>query len=80
MSTNRTRELWRNRSTGEAFVVELEEDRVLAAEGPVDPNDLDVVQRIWTAPSQGRTPAFGGLATDLERRRREFERRPLPAT
>jgi hypothetical protein len=78
MSTNRRRELWRDRSTGDAFVVELEEDRVLAADGPVDPSDLDEVGTAWTSPTDGRAAAFTGLATDLDRRRDEFEREPLP--
>lgn len=80
MSTNRSRELWRDRSSGEAFVVELEEDRVLAAHGPVEPEELDGAVRAWMEASQGRTPAFTELATDLERRRDEFERGPLPAS
>jgi hypothetical protein len=79
MSTNRVRELWRDRSTGDAFVVELEDDRVLAAEGPLDPDRLGDVGRAWTSPLDGRLPAFTGLATDFDRRRDEFEREPLPA-
>lgn len=81
MSTNRTRELWRDRSTGESFVVEREDDRVLAAEGPVDPaTSLDELGQAWSAPTDGRVAAFTSLATDLERRRGDFERRPLPAS
>jgi hypothetical protein len=79
VSTSRRRELWEDRSSGETFVVELEGDRVLAAEGPVDPKDLDRVHAIWTEASHGRMPAFSGLATDLDRRREEFDRRPLSA-
>jgi hypothetical protein len=78
MSTNRARELWRDRSTGDAFLVEVEDGRVLAADGPVDPARFDAVGRAWLSPSEGRLPAFTGLATDLDRRRDEFERRPLP--
>ena len=77
MSTSRSRELWRDRSTGAAFVVELEGDRVLAAEGPIDPARLDETGRAWTAPASGRSPAFSGLAADLDRRRNEFEREVL---
>jgi hypothetical protein len=72
------RELWIDRSSGDAFVVELENERVVAAEGPVDPKDLDPIQQAWTVPSQGRGPAPTGLATDLERRRNAFARRPVP--
>ena len=73
------RELWVDRASGDAFVVELENDRVVAAEGPVDPEDLDPIQQAWTAPSRGRAPALTGLATDLHRRRDAFARRPFPA-
>src|SRR5688572_20658027 len=33
MGTNRIRELWRQRGGGQTYLVELEEDRVVAAEG-----------------------------------------------
>jgi len=79
VSTNRTRELWQDRASGESFVVEVEGDRVLAADGPVDPDRLTEVWRAWIAPTDGRAAAFTSLATDLERRRPEFERRPLPS-
>lgn len=58
-------------------MVELEGDRVLAAQGPVDPEQLTDVDAIWTEAAAGRTPAFTGRASDLEKRRDEFERRPL---
>jgi hypothetical protein len=79
VSTTRTRELWIDRLSGDAFVVELERERVVAAEGPVDPEDLDPVQLVWTAPSEGRLPAFTELAADLDHRRGDFARRPLSA-
>jgi hypothetical protein len=77
VSTNRTRELWTDRTSGDAFVVELEDGRVLAADGPVDPARFDEIARAWTAPTDGRAPAFTSLATELDRRREEFERRSL---
>jgi hypothetical protein len=77
VSTNRTRELWRDPSSGEAFLVELEDGRVLAADGPVDPGSLDEAGRAWLSPTDGRAPAFTSLATELERRRDEFERESL---
>jgi hypothetical protein len=77
VSTNRTRELWRDRASGETFVVELEADRVLSAQGPVDPGRLSDVDAIATEAAAGRTPAFTERASDLEQRRDEFERRPL---
>lgn len=80
MATNRTRELWRDRGSGDTFVVELEGGRVLAAQGPVDPERLDDVDAIWTTAAVGRLPAFTGPATDLEARRDEYERRPLPGS
>jgi hypothetical protein len=80
VSTNRTRELWTDRERGGAYVVEIEDDRVLAAQGPIDPSRFDEIGRAWTAPTDGRAAAFTSLATQLERRRDEFERRPLPAS
>jgi hypothetical protein len=79
VSTTRTRELWIDRSSGDAFVVELEWEHVVAAEGPVDPKELDPVQLAWSAPSEGRGQAFTELAADLDRRRGDFARRPIPA-
>ena len=78
MATNRRRELWRDRATGDAFAVELEGDRVLAAVGPIDPDDVDRLHRVWEEAAQGRQQAFTGLSTDLDRRRDEFERGPYP--
>jgi hypothetical protein len=78
VSTNRTRELWTDRERGGAYLVELEDDRVLAAQGPIDPSHLDEIGRAWTAPTDGRAAAFTSLAAELERRRHVFERRPLP--
>jgi hypothetical protein len=80
VSTSRTRELWRDRASGESFVVEIEDDRVLAAHGPVDPASLADLGQAWSAPTDGRAAAFTSLAADLERRRSDFERRPLPAS
>jgi hypothetical protein len=79
VSTNRTRELWTDRKRGRVYMVELEDDRILAAQGPIDPSHLDEIGRVWTAPTDGRAAAFTRLAGELERRRDEFERRPLPA-
>jgi hypothetical protein len=61
VSTNRTRELWTDRERSGAYVVELEDDRVLAAQGPIDPSRLDDIGRAWTAPTDGRAPAFTSL-------------------
>jgi len=77
VSTSRTRELWRDRPGGEAYVVELEDGRVVAAHGPVDPARFNEAGRAWTSPSDGRAAAFTDLASDLESRRDDFEREPL---
>ncbi|HEY7196770.1 MAG TPA: hypothetical protein VH306_06270 [Gaiellaceae bacterium] len=79
MSTNRQRELWKDRANGKTYLVELEDGRVVAAQGPIDPADTDRVQRIWTEAAQGRMPAFSDLAADLERRRDEFEQGSPPS-
>ena len=79
MSISRMRELWIDRSSGDAFFVEVEGERVLSAEGPVDPGELDPVHLVWSAASQGRGQSFTELAADLGRRRKDFARRPIPA-
>jgi len=79
VSTRRQRELWRHGESGETFAVEVEDGRVLAAEGPVDPDEVDRLDRIWAQPAIGRTPAFTKLAAELQRRSDDFERLPYPA-
>jgi hypothetical protein len=74
METSRRRELWRHRETGEAFLVELEEDRVVSGEGPLDADELDDDALAYKQAASGRSPAFTGQAAELERRRDEFDR------
>ena len=76
MSTSRSREIWRHRD-GDAYLVELEDDRVLAATGPVGEDELGAAATAWKDASLGRSPAFSPEAADLERRRNEFTREPL---
>lgn len=77
MSTRRERELWRDRETGERWLVELEDGRVLAASGPVSDDELSGDALAFKEAAHGRTPAFSEEAAELERRRDEFEREPL---
>jgi len=74
---DRTRELWRDRETSETFLVEVEDDRVLAVTGPVAPEDLDRERRAFEQAAAGRSPAFTAAAADLEARRAAFDREPL---
>ena len=76
MSTSRSREIWRHRD-GDAYLVELEDDRVLAATGPVGEDELGAAATAWKDASLGRSPAFSPEAADLERRRDQFTREPL---
>ena len=79
MSVSRVRELWRHRETGEAYLVELEGDRVLAAEGPLSDDQLREDALAYKHAAHGRAPAFGEDAADLERRRDDFERQRVEA-
>ena len=79
MSTSRDREIWRHRETGEAYLVELEGGRVVSANGPVGEDELGEDALAYKHAAQGRSPAFTAEATELDRRRDEFEREPLEA-
>ncbi len=79
MSTSRARELWRHRETGEAYLVEVEDGRVLAANGPLAEDELRDEALAYKHAAQARSPAFTPEAADLDRRREEFDRRPLDA-
>ena len=76
METGRSREIWRH-SGGEAYLVELEDERVLAVHGPVGEGELDAAATAWKDASLGRSPAFSPEAAELDRRRDEFSREPL---
>jgi hypothetical protein len=77
MATNRIRELWRRRDGGQAYLVELEEDRVVAADGPLAAGELTEEALALRRAAQGRSPSFTAEAAELDRRRDEFERERL---
>ncbi len=79
MSTSRVREIWRNRETGEAYLVEVEDGRVVAANGPLAEDEFRDDALAYKHAAQGRSPAFTPEAADVDRRRDEFDREPLPA-
>ncbi|MBA2616089.1 MAG: hypothetical protein H0U90_10025 [Actinobacteria bacterium] len=77
MIGDHTRELWRHRETGEAFLVELEDGRVLSGDGPLSADELTREALALRRGAQGRSPAFTEDATSLEGRRAEFQRERL---
>jgi hypothetical protein len=77
VSTSRVRELWRHRESGDAFLVEVEDGRVVAAEGPLAADELTDEALALRRAAQGRSPSFTPEAADLDGRRHEFEREPL---
>jgi hypothetical protein len=77
VATSRGREIWRHRESGDAYLVELEDDRVLAANGPVAEDELEEAAIAWKDASLGRSPGYTAEAADLERRRDEFAPEPL---
>ena len=79
MSTRRARELWRHRETGELYIVEVEGERVLAANGPVTEDQAREDALAYKHAAQGRTPAYDEQTADIVHRRDEFEREDLPA-
>jgi hypothetical protein len=72
----RKRELWRERESGELFVVELEGGRVASAHGPLAPEDARDIDLALAQIAHARTAAFDETAERLERERDRFE----PAT
>jgi hypothetical protein len=79
VSTQRARELWRHRESGELYIVEVEEGRIVAANGPVTEDQVRDDALAYKHAGQGRTPAYDQQTADLEDRREEFDREPLPA-
>ena len=73
----RVRELWRSRDGRETYLVELEDDRVLSAEGPLAEDELSRESLALRRAAQGRSPAFAPKAVDVDRRRDEFDRQRL---
>ncbi len=79
MSTSRAREIWRERETGTAYLVEIEGGRVVSANGPLAEDELRDEALAYRHAAQGRSPAFTSEAAELDRRRGEFDREPLEA-
>ena len=77
MTGDRARELWRHRGSGEAYLVDLEEGRVVSGDGPLADDELTRESLAMRRASQGRSPAFTPEAAELERRRDEFDRQRL---
>jgi hypothetical protein len=77
MSTSRSRELWRHRKSGALYIVDLEDDRVLSASGPITEDQVHEDALAYKQAAQGRTPAYDEQTVDVERRRAEFDREPL---
>lgn len=78
MADERVREIWRHRESGERWIVELEQDRVVAAHGPLADDDDDPEAIAMKTAAHGRSPAFSEEAARLERSRDEFERESRP--
>ena len=79
MATSRAREIWRHRETGEAYLVEVEEERVVSASGPLTEDQLGEDALAWKQAAAGREPAFTPEAAALEERRGEFDRERVEA-
>ncbi|MBD0291787.1 MAG: hypothetical protein ICV74_11070 [Thermoleophilia bacterium] len=77
MPTSRARELWRHRTSGDAYLVDVEEGRVASADGPLAPEELTAESLAMRRAAQGRGQAYTPEAVELERRRDEFDREPL---
>ena len=79
MSTRRARELWRHRETGERYLVENEEGRVISAHGPLSDEQLSDANLAFAQIGHGRMPAFTEQASELQGRRDEFESEAVDA-
>lgn len=77
MSTSRAREIWRNRASGEAYLVEVEGERVVSAEGPLAEDELTRDSLSMRRAAQGRSPGYTEESVELERSREDFERERL---
>ena len=77
MTGDRVRELWRHRDSGEAYLVELEDGRVLSGDGPLAVDELTREALTLRRAAQGRMPAFTLEAADLAERSDEFDRQRL---
>ena len=59
--------------------MEIEDDRVVAASGPVTEDQVQEDALAYKQAAQGRTPAYDEQTADVDRRRVEFDREPLEA-
>ncbi len=80
MSTRRARELWRHKQTGERYLVEVEDGRVLSSHGPLGEDEVSEEGVEIRTAAHGRSPAFTAEAADMQRRKDEFERKALEGT
>jgi hypothetical protein len=80
MSTSRARELWRHRESGEAYLVEVEGERVVSANGPLTEDEVSEAALEYKQAAHGRTPAYDAQTAAVAERREEFERERLDAT
>ena len=78
MADERLRELWRHRESGELYLVELQDERVVSAHGPLGEDEAGAESLAWRTASHGRSAAFSPEATRLEERRDEYERVARP--
>lgn len=77
MSTGRAQELWRHRETGEIYLVEIEDERVVSASGPLTEDQVSEAALAYKQVAQGRTPAYSREAAEVEQRRDQFVRERL---
>ena len=78
MAEERLREVWRHRESGDLYLVELEDDRVVSAHGPLEEDESERETLAWRTASHGRSPAFSPEAMRVAERREEFERVARP--
>ncbi len=79
MSTGRVREIWRHRQSGDVYLVEVEDERVVSSHGPVSEDQVSEEALEYKQVGHGRTPAFTEQAAEMDGRRDEYERTPLRA-
>ena len=70
MTGDRVRELWRHRDSGETYLVELEDGRVLSGDGPLAEDELTREALTLRRAAQGRMPAFTPEAAEPRPKRR----------
>ena len=79
MASGRVREIWRHRASGEVYLVEVEDERVLSSHGPVTEDEVSEESLEYKQVGHGRTPAFTAEAAEMDARQDEYDRTPLRA-